>query len=58
MIIQQLIKLMIQSSSINQLAGMIIRSQSSSINQLAGLIIRVIDYSAMIRQDCLINQLA
>ena len=34
-----------QSSSINQL----IRSQSSSIDQLAGLIIRVIDYSAMIR---------
>ena len=31
--------------------------QPSSINQLAWLIIRVIDYSAMIRQ-CLINQLA
>ena len=45
-LINQLIKSIIHSSS-----------QSSSINQLAWLIIRVIDYSAMIRQ-CSINQLA
>ena len=49
-LIKLIIHLSSQSSSINQLAWLIIRSQSSSINQLAGLIIRVIDYSAMIRQ--------